>query len=126
MSDKPNCWEIKDCGRGPGCEKVSEMGLCPAATDRTYNGVNGGLNGGRFCWVVAGTFCGGKVQGTYAQKIDSCMHCEVFSLVRDQEGDQCRLSRTAGTIADILKKRMHGRESAEGELATSVGKISCR
>jgi PAS domain S-box-containing protein len=30
------------------------------------------------CWQVAGTFCGGKVQGTFAQKFISCSECEVY------------------------------------------------
>lgn len=30
------------------------------------------------CWQVAGTFCGGKVQGTFAQKYGSCSECEVY------------------------------------------------
>jgi hypothetical protein len=28
--------------------------------------------------LVAGTFCGGDVQGTYAEKEKNCMTCEVF------------------------------------------------
>ncbi len=30
------------------------------------------------CWQVAGTFCGGEVQGTFAQKYVSCAECEVY------------------------------------------------
>jgi len=30
------------------------------------------------CWLVAGTLCGGKVQGKFAEKIGSCTECEVF------------------------------------------------
>lgn len=32
------------------------------------------------CWQVAGTFCGGKVQGTFAHKFMSCSECEVYSV----------------------------------------------
>ncbi len=30
------------------------------------------------CWQVAGTFCGGRVQGYFAQKYGDCRHCEVY------------------------------------------------
>ena len=32
---------------------------------------------GRICWAVAGTFCEGKVQGTFAQKYADCRKCDV-------------------------------------------------
>ncbi|MBF0483258.1 MAG: hypothetical protein HQL25_00990 [Candidatus Omnitrophica bacterium] len=86
--DKKNCWEFKNCGREPGGAKVSELGSCPAAIDVRVNGVNSGKNGGRACWVIAGTFCGGKVQGTYALKVVNCLKCEFFQLVRKEEEDK--------------------------------------
>ncbi len=63
-----NCWEFKKCGRQEGGEKVAELGVCPAFTK----------NAGKACWLVAGTFCGGKVQGTFAQKEVSCISCEFY------------------------------------------------
>jgi signal transduction histidine kinase/CheY-like chemotaxis protein len=30
------------------------------------------------CWQVAGTFCGNKVQGAYAQKYENCSLCDVY------------------------------------------------
>lgn len=30
------------------------------------------------CWLIAGTLCDGKVQGKFADKIDSCTECKVF------------------------------------------------
>jgi hypothetical protein len=84
---KQNCWEIKKCGREPGGSKNRELGVCPAATDSSCNGLNSGKNAGRICWAIAGTFCGGKVQGDFAQKQVSCMVCEVFKKVKAEEGD---------------------------------------
>jgi len=81
-----NCWEIKKCGREPGGSKTHELGVCPAATAQSYNGLNSGKNAGRICWAVAGTFCGGKVQGTFAQKQATCMACDIFRTVRTEEG----------------------------------------
>ena len=84
---KLNCWEFTKCGRQPGGEKVFELGVCPAATDATHDGKNGGENSGRFCWKVTGTLCGGGVQRNFASKFLDCTQCEFFNLVRDEEGD---------------------------------------
>ena len=86
MVAKQNCWENKNCGRELMGAKVSEFGVCPAATDSSSDGFNGGMNGGRICWAVTGTFCGGEVQGTFAQKELFCNSCEFFKRVRDEEG----------------------------------------
>jgi hypothetical protein len=83
---KPNCWEVKNCGREVGGIKAAELGVCPAATDESCEGLNGGKFGGRICWAVSGTLCGGKVQGTSAQKQFTCMSCEFFGEVKDEEG----------------------------------------
>lgn len=86
METKLNCWEVKLCGRQPGGNKVHELGICPAATDVKNDGLNSGKNGGRVCWSLTGTFCGGKVQGTYAQKQGTCLTCEFMQIVRAEEG----------------------------------------
>ena len=86
MGRRQNCWEVLKCGREPGGIKSAELGVCPAAADASSNSLNGGKNGGRICWAVAGTFCGGKVQGTFAEKELSCMTCNFFKRVRDEEG----------------------------------------
>ena len=62
-----SCWETKKCGRTPGGDKVAQFGICPAYPKH-----------GKDCWAVAGTFCGGKVQGSSAQKLSSCLECAVY------------------------------------------------
>ncbi len=84
---KLNCWEAKKCGREPGGHAVAKEGPCPAAVEGTLDGVHGGKNSGRTCWVLAGTFCSGQVAGTAARKISSCMECEFFQLVQREEGE---------------------------------------
>ncbi len=81
-----NCWEHKECGREPGGDKVLEMGVCAAAVEARCNDVNGGHNGGRVCWLVAGTLCGGEVQGLFANKVSSCLECDFYTKVREEEG----------------------------------------
>ena len=85
---KLNCWEHRKCGRGPSGTRVAELGMCPAASDNSFNGINEGINGGRICWAVAGTFCGDKIQGSFAEKRESCLDCVFFKKVRSEEGSQ--------------------------------------
>ncbi len=65
-----NCWEMKKCGREAGGAKAAELGVCPAYS----------MNAGQACWMVAGTFCEGELQGTSAEKEKNCMGCEFFKL----------------------------------------------
>ncbi len=90
--ERKNCWEVKKCGRQEGGEKVEELGQCVAASSSDYDGVNNGTLGGRFCWRLAGTLCGGKPQGTAAQKLFNCLACEFFKRVIQEEGQSFKLS----------------------------------
>ncbi len=83
---KENCWEHKKCGRNPNGDNAHELGICPASIEKRLDNVNHGKNAGRACWVLAGTLCGGKVQGTYASKLGSCLSCEFFKQVTQEEG----------------------------------------
>ncbi len=83
---KKNCWEVMKCGREPGGKNVREHGVCPAATDERLEGTHSGKKAGRACWVIAGTFCDGAVQGMFAQKYKDCTVCEFFRQVKREEG----------------------------------------
>ncbi len=93
-----NCWEFKKCGRQPGGAKAGELGVCPAAVEARVDGTNRGTNGGRSCWAIAGTLCGGKVQGIFATKLANCKECEFYTLVTNEEGPA--LAR----VRDVLTK----------------------
>lgn len=95
---KKNCWQVKKCGREPGGEKAHQMGVCSAATFDKAEGIHGGKNAGRCCWVVAGTFCGGEVQGTFADKIFNCLNCDFYKLIKHEEGKDFLV------LKQILKK----------------------
>lgn len=84
---KKNCWEFKRCGRQSGGLKSAELGVCPASIEEGLDGVHDGTNGGRSCWVIAGTLCGGEVQGTYAKKGHNCRACDFYKLVVEEEGE---------------------------------------
>ena len=98
---KLNCWEYKKCGREPGGVKVHELGVCPATTEDKVDGTHGGKNAGRACWAVAGSMCGGKVQGTFAQKYGNCVICDFFKAVKEEEGSLFILSER---LLEKLKK----------------------
>mgnify|MGYP001179474929 CR=1 FL=1 len=79
MYDKlPNCWEIEKCERQKGGSKVHELGECVASIE--------GM--GHSCWAVAGTLCGGEVQGTWAKKIGYCTSCEVHKTYNRSTGSK--------------------------------------
>ncbi len=63
---------------------------CPAFSGANgaskLDGIHGGKNAGRACWVVAGTRCGGKVQGEFALKAGNCMICDFYRQVAKEEG----------------------------------------
>ena len=80
-----NCWEFTRCGREPGGTKAGLLGVCRAAVATTADGLNSGRNGGRICWAVSGTLCGGSVQGSSAAKLGSCVQCAFFQRVRTDQ-----------------------------------------
>ncbi len=80
---KRNCWEFKDCRSKKDCPAFSEYRL---------NGEHGGVNAGRSCWVVAGTFCSEKIQGKFAQEISSCRQCDFYQFVYEEEKDDFKVS----------------------------------
>ena len=79
-----NCWEVKNCGRHVGGTKVKELGVCPASMEVRLDGMHGGKNAGRSCWVVAGTLCDWEEQGTFAKKFLNCETCDFYETVRKE------------------------------------------
>jgi hypothetical protein len=73
---KKNCWEVKHCGLENDCAAFHEKKL---------DGVHGGKNAGRCCWVVAGTLCANKPQGVFAQKFLACEKCDFYNQVKKEE-----------------------------------------
>ena len=90
---KQNCWEFKRCGRQPGGANSSALGVCPASVEKRTHGVNNGSNGGRACWALAGTLCGGVVQGSFAVKVANCLKCDFYQLVGAEEGTNHQSSK---------------------------------
>ncbi|MBN1823929.1 MAG: hypothetical protein JW803_06405 [Endomicrobiales bacterium] len=95
---KLNCWEFKKCGYEQNGANSRVGGVCPAATDHRLDGVHGGINGGRSCWVVTGTMSDGNIQGNFSMKIQQCSKCGFFYQVRKEEGDKYI------AVKEVLKK----------------------
>ena len=104
---KLNCWETMQCGREPGGKNMN-LGICPVTTEYRLNGAHGGKHGGRACWIIAGTLCGGIVQGTFAQKYKNCEKCRFYQTVRAEEGSSFKLSlvlmQKLNSQTDLLKQ----------------------
>ncbi len=100
---KLNCWEVKKCG-----QDVANKGsaVCPVRDETRLDGVHGGFRAGRACWVVAGTLCGGKVQGDFAAKYNDCEQCDFYKQVKKEEGADHVLSI-------ILLKRLNQQAAAK-------------
>jgi signal transduction histidine kinase/DNA-binding response OmpR family regulator/HAMP domain-containing protein len=78
-----HCWEVKGCGKED----------CPSY----------GKSDNLRCWEVAGTFCRGEVQGTFAQKLGDCRKCEVYQDAREDFISD--LGETFNEMLAILEER---------------------
>jgi hypothetical protein len=119
---KLNCWEYKKCGRQLGGHKAAELGVCPVTTLQTLHGVHGGENAGRACWAIAGSLCGGKIQGTFAQKLHNCWRCEFMNLVKkEEEPETLGFSHTRLGMEKSLEKiqKSQGTPEQSGAFASS-------
>lgn len=103
-----NCWELMRCGREPGGERCVDLGVCPASDDRSFDGINFGKNAGRICWAVAGTFCGGRTQGTFAEKRESCVQCDFFQRVQREQGTDHAPQKFLSYLSNDAKRPILG------------------
>ncbi len=83
---RQNCWEFRNCRESRGGGPPSLTGDCPAATECRVDGVHGGRNAGRCCWVVERTRCDGAVQANPEEKRRCCGSCLFIDAVRREEG----------------------------------------
>jgi hypothetical protein len=115
---RQNCWEFKKCGRQPGGHKAQELGVCPATTEHALDGAHGGRNAGRACWVVVGSLCGGKIQGTYAQKLNNCWRCDFMNRVKqEEEPTSYGFSHTRLGLEKVLEKQKGATSTPSDEAA---------
>jgi hypothetical protein len=79
------------CGREPGGIRADQEGICPAAQNSRYQGINGGQASGRFCWTEPDTNC-----KKFLEESDGgCMLCSFFTRVLHEEGEGMIMTRSA-------------------------------
>jgi len=71
------------------------------------------------CWQIAGTFCGGEEQGTYAQKYKNCKMCEVFKHAAYDPANM--LGEHFNNMMHILKLKHDDLQKALDEIKTLRG-----
>ena len=84
---KINCWDFNQCGREHGGENVNKYGKCHSVQYKSFNGINGGLFGGRYCWHVSGTYQDSEPTCVQLKKVESCDVCEFYLKVKQEEGE---------------------------------------
>ncbi|MCW5202694.1 hypothetical protein VU12_07115 [Desulfobulbus sp. US4] len=81
-SEKLNCWEFKECGREPNGKNVSEHGVCPVAVESRLDGVHGGRNGGRCCWLVKYYLLKNNIFDECSCGFPKCLKCDFYCMVK--------------------------------------------
>lgn len=84
--DRINCWEYSNCRKEVHGQIADLLTVCPAALESRLDGIHGGRNAGRTCWVVPGTHCHGNVQSTLEEKRKACTYCGFYQKVCAEEG----------------------------------------
>ncbi|MBI2304565.1 MAG: hypothetical protein HYU86_07450 [Chloroflexi bacterium] len=116
------CWEEKNCIKTD----------CPSYHSKNLR-----------CWQVAGTFCGGEVQGVFAQKLGNCLKCEVFRkscwgdpiteigeyfcnvvlLLERQSGQLQRQARQLTALNKLFRQLMDEKERMEAAYQSLTGQV---
>lgn len=91
------CWEIKDC------KSVD----CPSFKSRNLR-----------CWQVAGTHCGGEVQGVFAQKFGRCDKCEVYRIAHT--GRLAGLGEAFNNMMAMLEQQVDEQNQLQDQLTQST------
>ena len=80
-----NCWEFKKCGREPGGKNSQRLGTCRASIENKFNGVNHGVNAGRYCWKVKISEENNNESDKTLSAIMNCIECDFFIKVKAEE-----------------------------------------
>jgi len=60
---------------------------CPAAKFNEADGFLDGINGGKSCVYITGTFCNRSIQGTFQDKEKHCGQCEYYLYLKGIHGN---------------------------------------
>ena len=81
-----NCWEFMKCGREISGKMAEKLGVCAAAVYPHADGINRGVNGGRICWALVGTYSCNVGKSSLTRKGVLCYDCEFHKMVLAEEG----------------------------------------
>jgi len=87
---KLNCWQFMGCRvqkKNSLLRAISGPYICPVFLEKKLDGVHGGINGGRACWIVSRTTCCGTIQGTCEEKYQTCIACDFYRSIMEEEDD---------------------------------------
>ncbi|HTS00485.1 MAG TPA: hypothetical protein VML00_12065 [Bacteroidota bacterium] len=122
-----NCWEVTRCGREPGGANAASGGVCPASLARRAHGVNGGKNGGRACWAIAGSFARGEICGMLAAAHGDCMSCAFFAQVGREQGALYQGAKSIlAALAGAGPDRRRGNARRAGATASGTARDTAR
>jgi hypothetical protein len=74
------------CGRELNGKKVKELGVCPVATHPYADGINEGINGGRICWAIVGSYSLYNLKCPGPGQSHLCFECDFHRKVLGEEG----------------------------------------
>jgi len=110
LAEKEQSFDIRF--NNPHLVKCWEMSRCRRSRCPSYESDN------LRCWQVAGTQCGGKVQGHFAQKLGSCAKCSVFKAARPDKITE--LGEIFNNMMFILSKARREEHDLQGQLIHST------
>jgi len=104
QTKKINCWDFKKCGREPKSARENELDICPVCLCSELDGIHGGNRGGRACWAVGGTQCGGKIRRMFVPPSLACTLCDFRRAVLN--GERSDLIISDRFLAMLIDEKM--------------------
>ncbi len=99
----------------PNLKKCYELKSCTKTECAAYG------KGPTRCWQTAGTFCGGNVQGAFAQKYGDCSECDVF---KEATSDPIyQIGEQFNNMMHVLEQKNQELEESNTELVSSHATI---
>lgn len=99
----------------PHLEKCYEVKNCKKKNCPCY-----GKEASR-CWQIAGTYCGGEVQGAFAQKFGNCTICEVYT--KASADPIFQIGEQFNNMMHVIETKNHELEDAYKDLRTTQSHI---
>jgi len=97
----PTCWEVKNC-------QATE---CPSHGKEHIR-----------CWLVAGTYCRGEVQGRFAQKVGDCAKCEVYQEAVEHDPLN-KIGENFNSLMWVLRENEDMLAEAHDQLQSQYGEL---